>query len=141
MYPQDGMDETNSLYSGGGGVHPMGFAGSLQVIDGKISPSKEMDMRTAEEWTRKMKNSDGTAGPHWSVDQVKQLMQQKPDLKGFDLPTVYAVLNMLYSDYGSVLHKYGANNIDAYVAMAKAWLDDEDAGKGKTMAYYECIAK
>lgn len=109
--------------------------------DREGSRDEKLDMKTSEEWVRQMKNSDGTVGPHWNTEQIRMLCEQKPELKGRDLAEVYAVMNMLYSDYGEVIKKHGAGNIDFYVAMTKAWLDDEDAGPGKTRMYYECIAK
>lgn len=102
-----------------------------------------MTREIAEEWTERMKNEDGTKGPHWSMEQVKQLREQKKELQEFDLPDVYAVLNMMYSDYCEVAKKFNVSNIDFYVCMTKAWLDDEDAGAGKakTLMYYECVAR
>lgn len=115
------------------------FSGRL----GERTMPQHMTRETAEEWTRRMRNEDGTTGPHWSMEQVKQLREQKKELQDFDLPDVYAVLNMMYSDYCEVAKKFNVNNMDFYVCMAKAWLDDEDAGAGKakTAIYYECIAK
>lgn len=49
---------------------------------------------------------------------------------------------MIYSDFSPVAKKHGlGGNMDFYVDMAKAWLDDKDAGSGKVAAYYEHIAK
>lgn len=115
---------------------------------GRFGGNKEqmpihMTRNMAEEWTLHMKNADGSKGAHWNIDQVKQLQEQKKELQGFDLPDVYAAINMLYSDYCEVAKKFNVNNIDFYVCMAKAWLDDEDAkaGEAKTALYYEYIAK
>lgn len=115
------------------------FSGRL----GERTMPQHMTRETAEEWTRRMRNEDGTTGPHWSMEQVKQLREQKKELQDFDLADVYAVLNMMYSDYCEVAKKFNVNNMDFYVCMAKAWLNDEDAGAGKakTAIYYECIAK
>lgn len=104
---------------------------------------RHMTRDIAEEWTEHMKNADGTKGPHWSMEQIKQLREQKKELQEFDLPDVYAVMNMMYSDYCEAAKKFNVNNIDFYVCMTKAWLDDEDAGAGeaKTLMYYECVAR
>lgn len=121
---------------GEGGVEEM------RMMMREIMPA-HMTREMAEEWTRQMKNEDGTRGPHWSMEQIEQLRQQKKELQEFDLPTLFAVMNMMYSDYCGAAKKFNVNNIDFYVCMAKAWLDDEDAGAGKakTAIYYECIAK
>ena len=87
----------------------------------------------------KLHNSDGTSGPHWTMEQVKQVAKQK----GLSMEPVelYAVLNALYSDYDHVLKKHGISNIDVYVDLAKAWIEDKDAVPNKALAYYECIVK
>lgn len=105
--------------------------------------NQKMDKHMAEEWTEQMKNADGTTGPHWPMEKIKPLMDQKPELQRFDFAEVYAVINMMYSDYCEVAKKFNANDIDFYVCMTKAWLNDKDAGAGKskTATYYEYIVK
>lgn len=95
--------------------------------------------KTAEEWTEKMKNADGSTGAHWTMEQVKQVMQQHN--MDFDPAEFYAVVNSIYSDYCTVAKKHNVNTIDFYADMAKAWLDDRDAVENKTAAYYECIVQ
>lgn len=101
--------------------------------------SEGMTAQIAEEWASKMQNEDGTTGPHWSMDQVKTVMQQRGI--DFDLPEFYAALNMIYSDYVNVAKKLGISNIDFYVGMAQAFLDDKDAGKDKLLRYYRNVVK
>ncbi len=93
----------------------------------------------AEEWTASMKNEDGSKGPHWTMEQSKQLMQQR----SIDADPVefWAALNALYSDYCSVLKKHGISSIDVYADLAAAWLEDRDAVPNKAAMYYECIVK
>ena len=38
--------------------------------------NKKFDQATAQEWTKGMKNADGSSGPHWTFDQVKAVMAQ-----------------------------------------------------------------
>lgn len=113
----------------GGDPHKMGFAAG----NGK------MDKHTAEEWAHQMKNEDGTSGPHWNMEQAKQIMQQN----GIDCDPAefYVALNMMYSDYCKVAKKYNINESGYYAHMAKAFLDDKDAEDGKLMRYYECVVK
>lgn len=101
--------------------------------------AKTFDMAMADEWTASMKNEDGTKGPHWTIEQVKQVMAQK-GIKG-EPYEFYAVLNMIYSDYCAVLKKHRVNNLDVYVDLACAWLMDEDAVSDKSYAYYENVVK
>lgn len=97
----------------------------------------KMDRKTAEEWTAKMENEDGTKGAHWSYEQITQLMPQK-NIE-CDPAEFYAAVNMMYSDYCKVAKQYNINTVDFYFAMAKAFLDDEDAEENKICKYYEYI--
>ena len=38
---------------------------------------RPLDVETAEEWAADMENEDGTHGPHWSMDKVRELMAQR----------------------------------------------------------------
>lgn len=93
----------------------------------------------AEEWTRKMENEDGTTGPHWTMDQIKQVMAQRNI--DCDPLEFYVAINMMYSDYCKVAKKLNVNSVDFYADMAKAFLDDKDAGEHKLEKYFEYIVK
>lgn len=99
----------------------------------------KFNKRMAEEWTGKMQNEDGSKGPHWSMDQVEQIMQQKK--VKCDPAEFYAVLNAMYSDYSEVAQKHGVHKQDFYLDMAKAFLMDKDSVKDKAAAYYMYIVK
>ena len=101
---------------------------------------RPLDAATAEEWAADMDNEDGTHGPHWSMDQVRQLMAQRGIT--CPLPDFFAAINAVYSDYVKVAKKHGVGvNMDYYVDMALAWLDDKDAVQDKAAAYYRYIVK
>lgn len=95
----------------------------------------------AEAWVAHMKNEDPThpTGGRWTMAQTTSVMKDK----GLSYPEAewYAVMNMLYSDYGPLLAKHGPNELDAYVELAKAWLDDKDAMPGKTARYYYSVVR
>lgn len=103
--------------------------------------SEEMGLthEMAKEWTEHMKNSDGSFGAHWSMEQTKQLAQQR----GITAEPIefYAVVNAMYSDYCAVAKKHNVHNADFYVDLAKAWLADKDAVPNKAAMYYECVVK
>ena len=84
----------------------------------------------------KFANEDGTYGPHWSIEDVRNVIQNKGIELGeyTDYDFAYA-LNMIYSDY------YGAipDSLDYYVKMAKAFLLDKDAPKGKAWHYWKAM--
>lgn len=101
--------------------------------------SMPMTREIAEEWTKGMKNEDGTKGPHWKMEQVKQLMAQKGIQ--YDPWEFFVILNAMYSDYCAVLKKHGVNTIDLYVDLACTWLNDSDAMPDKASRYYEYVVK
>lgn len=113
-----------------------------QRMSGGASSYMAMPMtrEMAEEWTHGMKNEDGTKGPHWTFDQAKQVMAQK-GIECDSPESFWAIMNSLYSDYCAVFKKHGVNNMDMYIDLACAWLNDKDAVKNKAAAYYEHIVK
>lgn len=116
-----GHEEHERGHAAGYGGHPYG----------------QMDKRTAEAWTREMRNADGTHGAHWTMDKTTEEMRKR----GIECDPVefWAAMNMLYSDYCKVFERNNVANMALYCDLAKAFLDDEDAVKGKLMAYYECV--
>ncbi len=100
---------------------------------------KKFNPEMAQMWVQKMKSEDGSPGEHWSMEQVKRLMQQNGIQH--EPAEVYAIMNALYSDYCKVFKKYGITSAEAVLEMAVAWLEDQDAVKDKIMAYYECVVK
>lgn len=95
----------------------------------------------AMEWTEQMENVDGTHGPHWSMDDVKKVMAQKN--VECDPVAFFVAMNMMYSDYSKVAQSLGVSNMDFYIKMAKAFLDDPDSvdGREKLARYYEYVVK
>jgi hypothetical protein len=63
--------------------------------------------------------------------------------KGIDCDPVefWVAMNAMYSDYFNVAKKMNVNNVDFYTHMAKAFIDDKDAGEGKLMRYYEAVVE
>ena len=81
----------------------------------------------------KMMNKDGSMGGHWTVEQTngvaKNLGIVFTDYNEYDWNYV---MNMMYSDY------YGSipNDTTTYGKVARDFLDDKDAPKGKALKYY-----
>lgn len=113
----------------------------LSVRDGlaRYCAETPMDCGTAREWTGKMKNSDGTRGEHWTMEQTTQVLRQR----GWDCSPAefYAVMNSLWSDYGRTAQRYGADKVDFWADLAHDWLQDEDAAAGKAERYYREIVE
>lgn len=100
---------------------------------------EQLPPREATEWVKSMENADGTTGEHYSMEQVDQIMeQQKIPL---DKVEFYTAMNMMYSDYCKVAKKFNCSTPEFYACLAKAFLEDKDAEKGKLKRYYECIVK
>lgn len=98
-----------------------------------------MTHERAVKWVKGMKNADGTTGPHWGMDQTKQVMEQQ-NIQ-CDEVEFFVAMNMMYSDYCKVAKKHNCSTTEFYAAMAKAFLDDKDAQPEKLSRYYECIVE
>ena len=91
----------------------------------------------------KNRGGSGTGGlygaGHWTPGQISQIRAQKaPEC---DFISLFATMNMLYSDYSEVAKKHGVDNTDFYVDMAKAFLEDPDGRPDKISAYIHCMGK
>lgn len=103
------------------------------------SGTESFNRQTADEWMSRIKNSDGSTGPHWTYDQSKQVMEQRKI--NCDPAQFYATLNAVYSDFGAVAKKHGVSNIEFFADLARAWLEDKDAVPDKAAAYYAYIVE
>lgn len=98
---------------------------------------EKVDEHKAMEWTRKMKNPDGSTGPHFPPPVAEQL--RAAHAPKCDKWEFMVALNMMYADYSEVAKKFSADKPEFYVCMAKAFLEDPDAGEGKLAKYMEVI--
>lgn len=118
-----------TIYAPGAMNRPMG--GMTSRSYGKVDEHK------AQEWTRRMRNADGSSGPHFKPEQAEQIRaSQCPHCDRWEF---FAALNMMYSDYCEVAKKMGMDKPDFYAHMAKAFIDDDDAGEHKLAKYMETI--
>ena len=98
----------------------------------------------AKEWTARMENTDGSTGPHWTMEQTTAIADSM-GIPEHEIPhwAWGVTMNMMYSDYYHVAVEFGLNRPEFYAALAKAFLLDKD-GPGperKLMEYYEHIVK
>lgn len=94
----------------------------------------------ADEWMHGLHNEDGTKGPHWTKEQVKQVMAQK-GIKA-DSIHFWAAMNASYSDLCAIAKKHGVNTVDFYTDYSVAfWLQDKDAVEDKLCAYFLNVVK
>jgi hypothetical protein len=84
----------------------------------------------------KFENQDGTTGPHWSVEDVTSVAKTRNiEFTRYNEYDFAYVINMIYSDYyGSV-----TDNVESYLKIAKAFLEDKDAPEGKAYRYYKAM--
>lgn len=100
-----------------------------------------MTKERAEAWMRSLKNEDDSTGPHWTLEQVKALLQQR-GIANVDPIRVWVAMNADYSDRVAVNRKYGIDKPDYYLDSAiAAWINDKDAVENKEAAYYAYIVK
>ena len=118
----------------------MEHRGGQMERGGASGKSERLTREMAEEWMANLENEDGTKGPHWTLEQVKQVMAQR----GIQCDPIkfWAAMNAEYSDRSAVNKKYNVNNIDFYADSAMAaWIKDRDAVPDKLAAYYMHVAK
>lgn len=85
-----------------------------------------------------MINEDGTKGANWTVDQTTQLAKRAGiTFDKFNEWDWYYTLNMVYSDY----YGHVTNDVSTYVNIAKAFIEDKDAGEGKAYRYYKAMRR
>lgn len=79
-------------------------------------------------------NKDGTRGGHWSLEEVRDVAKNKPEVKKYDCHDFYITLNMMYSDY------YNPKwTMEDYLEFAEDFLGDEDAPKSKLRRYIHAM--
>lgn len=104
----------------------------------KGTPVLTYDM--AQEWMSMLKNADGSKGPHWTFEEVKNLMQTR-GVQGDPL-TIWVGMNAEYSDSVMLNRKYGVDRPEYYLdAAVTRWEKDKDAVDDKAAAYYMHVVK
>ena len=67
-------------------------------------------------------------GEYWSMDTIRSVVGDLPNL-----PEVYVVMNSLVNDYGDVI---SPDDVDTYVKLTNAWINDADGHENKTWWYF-----
>lgn len=86
----------------------------------------------AEDWVNSMQPR-----ALWSIDETEQVRKQY-NLSSIKPLDFYVLMNMAYSDYGSILGDPN-EDLDKYVAFVKNFLNDKDAKPNKLYLYYKNI--
>ena len=88
----------------------------------------------AREWAKHM-----NPPARWTMDQTTAVMQQN----GYNHKPCefWVVMNMLFSDYGKTMIRFGADKPEIWAALANDFLDDGDAVEDKVGRYWRDIVK
>ncbi len=113
------------------------IAGAVWSDGGEYSKDWTVDEHKAMKWIGKMENPNGATGPHFKPELAEQL--RAAHCPKCDRWEFLVALNMMYADYSEVAKKFAADKPEFYVCMAKAFLEDPDAGEGKLAKYMEII--
>lgn len=107
---------------------------------------KKLTEEQYKEWMHGLVNADGSSGPHWTIEQTKQV-QQKAGMTDVDSTVFWVAMNASYSDLCEFFNKHGINDPMAYAEYVEAfWLDDEDSvgsddPRAKLAAYYTSVVE
>lgn len=139
MYPT-GMHPGNSygdiyahgsIYAPGAMNKPMGMQGDM---------NQPVDERTARMWVQDMKQpAGGKPMPAFKLEESETL--RKAHCPQCDMWEFFVALNMRYSDEFKVAKQFGVDRPDYYAALAKSFLEDDDAGPNKLRKYMSIIPK
>lgn len=88
----------------------------------EMAYGKVLSMEMADKWIKNM-----TPTARWSKEETDSVVDNY-NLK-MNKICAWALLNMLYTDYGKVINEFVSDDeeIDFYVKMAMAWWNDPDA--------------
>lgn len=124
-----------------------GMYACWEAIDGmecRMCGAERLTDTDLAEWCARMKNEDGSTGPHWTETQTTDVAKaQNVDFAHLTAAEWHAAMCMMYSDYYGVAMQYKANVPDFYAWLARAFLFDKD-GPGpaeKLAAYYRAIVE
>lgn len=100
---------------------------------GNWSKMGKVDEEHARKWVKKMRNAEGGSGGHYTMEKAEEL--RRSHYPEGDPMEWYVAINMMHSDYAHVAKKLNVDKDEFYAGMAKAFIDDPDAGEGKLMKY------
>lgn len=94
----------------------------------------EFTEEDAREWAKHM-----NPPARWTMDQTTAVMNQQ----GYNHRPCefWVVMNMLFSDYGKTMIKYGADKPEIWAALAHDFINDGDAEDDKVSRYWRDIVK
>lgn len=112
-------------------------SGTVMSEPGGGEKAEKVDEDHARKWVKKMHNAEGGRGGHFTMEKAEEL--RHGNYPEGDPMEWYVAINMMHSDYAHVAKKMNVDKDEFYAGMAKAFLDDPDAGDGKLMKYMKYI--
>lgn len=89
-----------------------------------------------------MENADGTKGPHWTIDEVEEIVGKemkkegnKYSLGSNNIFDISYTMQMLRSDYFDLIK----DTDEEWFKFAMMFLDDVDGPEGKALRYYKAM--
>lgn len=94
------------------------------------------DYKFDEEMAKHIVENMKPLGEYWSLDTTNEVKTQfRVPINEFDF---YVVMNALVNDYGNII---SAEEVETYVKMAIAFVQDQDAEENKVWKYFTSIVK
>lgn len=105
-------------------------------------PKAHLSRSDMRRWSSNLKNKDGTRGPHFEKEHVRELSEKmKLEFDEYTFDELLMTMNMLYSDYCKVVRFNETEmKIAKYIEMAMAFLEDDDGySPSDKLARYYCF--
>lgn len=99
-----------------------------------------------EHWKNKLMQEVDEKDKHFFT---KEMIGQKAksmgaEMKDYNEEELVVATLMAYTDYSKAIKPYVGSNMDIYIALGKAWLEDKDVavkGAEKLCVYYDCVVR
>ena len=125
-----------TIYAPGAMNRPMGGMMGRKGKEAHREHFEPVDEHKAMEWVKKMEAVNGVPMPVFRPDAAET--QRKAICPDCDKWEFFVAINAMYADYQPVGVKYG-DKPEFYAMLAKAFLEDPDAGEHKLQKYMEYI--
>lgn len=117
-------------------IVPFSMESNINRTENEKEKNIEIDRRKAIEWSKGMKNEDGTTGAHWDFEQAESLMARKN--LAYKPEQFFLAINLVYALLYSQFKKHGISNIDTYIEFAESiFLNVKDKINDKLNVFYQ----
>ena len=105
---------------------------------------KNLSHEELEQWkSMLMRQVDDKDRQTFDINAVTQKAKQMGiQMHNFNEEELIVAMLIVYTDYGKILKQYVGNNMDIYIHLGAAFLNDEDSavkGSVKLAIYYDCV--